>query len=122
MPVDRLVAIARRVARGVRILQEYSPLLLALSGAPLIGWLVAARGLRGRQLARWLAMPVLLFGAAICLLGPGHLFPKEPFEGPTLLRVSQSHAIVALDLIGLIAGGLGILLGAWAVWERLSRR
>ncbi len=88
----------------------------------LVIWLVAAYGLRGRRLARWLAVPALLAVALVCLAGPGHLFPKNPFEGPQLLRVSATHALTALDLPGLAAGGGGIALGVRAVWERLTGR
>ena len=102
--------------------EAWERLVLAASIVALGAWLHQARGLIRRPLSRWLAVPLLLMAALACLLGPGHLFPKHPFEGPQLLRVSTTHALTALDLPGLAAGGAGVALGARAVWERLTGR
>ena len=67
-------------------------------------------------------MPVLAGVALVCLLGPGRLFPKEPYAGPILVRVATHHALTALDLPGLACGGAAGLLGAWLVWARLTGR
>ncbi len=123
MSWDQLRQVARRLERWADAQwQTWGPALLMLGFLLLATWLVAAHGLHGRRLARWLAVPALLAVALVCLAGPGHLFPKYPFEGPQLLRVSTTHALTALDLPGLAAGGAGGALGVWAVWERLTER
>ncbi len=62
-------------------------------------------------------MPALTGAALPCLLGPGRLFPKEPYEGPIVLQVSGRHALTALDLPGLACAAAGLLL-----WARLTER
>ncbi len=84
-------------------------------------WLAAGIDLRGRRLATWLAVPALIGLALVFLVGPGHLFPKEPYEGPTLLVVSPTHALTALDLPGLACAGAAGLLGSWLVWARFRK-
>ncbi len=123
MSWDQFRQAARRLERWADAQwQAWDQALLVLGFLLLAAWLLAARGFRGRRLARWLAVPALLAVALVCLVGPGHLFPKYPFEGPQLLRVSTNHALTALDLPGLAAGGAGVALGARAVWERLTGR
>ena len=56
--------------------------------------------------------------AAFCVLGPGHLFPKR-YEGPELLKVSASHALTALDVLGLLCTGGAAALGAPLAWWRV---
>ncbi len=80
-------------------------------GTPPATWLLAGWGLRGRRLALWCAVPVLVDVELVCLRGPGHLFPKEPFEGPILVTVSRRHALTALDLLGLTCAGAAGLIG-----------
>ncbi len=123
MSWDQLRQVARRLERWADAQwQTWGQALLLLGLLLLAIWLVAAYGLHGRRLARWLAVPALLTVALVCLVGPGHLFPKYPFEGPQLFRVSTTHALTALDLPGLAAGGAGVALGVRAIWERLTGR
>ncbi len=69
---------------------------------------------------RWLVVLVLMVVALLCLFGPGRLYPKEPFEGPTLVEVSRRHGLTLLDLPGLVCAGSAIALGARLIWERIS--
>lgn len=101
-------------------LRARGPMLLAAGCVPVLAWLLCGRGLRGGWLALWLLVPEVLLLALLCFLGPGHLFPKNPFEGPVLVEVSRRHALTALDLIGLAYTGLAALLGAGLVWARLA--
>ena len=64
---------------------------------------------------------VLMAVAVLCLVGPGRLFPKEPFEGPTLMVVAPHHGLTALDVPGLACAGAAILLGGRSVWERVRK-
>ena len=107
---------------------------LALLGG--VAWLLGLRGLHGRRWWQWLAVPPLLLGALACVAGPGRLFPKG-YEGPQLVRLSTTHAVTALDLVGaagVLAGALlaGALLrwrwsqeplegGPHGVWPRLQQ-
>lgn len=91
-------------------------LLGALAG---LGWLVAARGLHGPRLALWLLVPALLAGAFVCWLGPDRLFPKVPFEGPSLITLSDNHAITLLDLPGVLLALTAAILGGWLIRGRL---
>ena len=61
--------------------------------------------------SRWLVVVVLVVVALLFLLGPGRLFPKEPFEGPTLVIVSKRHGLTVLDLPGLVCGTAAVVLG-----------
>src|SRR5690242_11284012 len=76
-------------------------------------WLLAGRGLRGGRLALWLLVPFLVAGALVCWVGPDHLFPKKPYEGPQLLVLSENHAITLLDLPGVLCAATAIIIGAW---------
>ena len=84
----------------VTALHAAAPVLLVLGAAGVVGWLLWGRGLTGSRRARRLGVPILALAAAFCVLGPGHLFPKR-YEGPELLKVSASHALTALDVLGL---------------------
>ncbi len=83
-----------------------------------LGWALAGRGMRGRRLALWLAVPVLVFVAALCIVGPGPLFPKGPHQGPTLVPLGTHHAVTGLDLVGLACLATAIALGTWLVRAR----
>jgi hypothetical protein len=85
-----------------------------------IGWLLAGRGLRGRQRVRWYLVPLLAAVAFVCIVGPDRLFPKHPFEGPSLIILSENHALTALDLPGFAAAiAAGVLaLGEIRAWLR----
>ncbi len=93
-----------------------------MSGGALVAWLGGGRGLRGRARAWWLAVPLLWLVGLVCLLGPGHLFPKHPFQGPALVRLSTHHALTALDLPGLVCAGAAIALAVPALRRRLTER
>ena len=98
--------------------EAWERLVLAASIVALGAWLYQVRGLIRRPLSRWLAVPLLLMAALVCLLGPGHLFPKHPLQGPRLVRLSAHHALTALDLPGLACAGAAIVLAIRLVYER----
>ncbi len=98
--------------------EDCERLLLAGSIVALGAWLYETRGLIRRPLSRWLAVPLLLVVALACLLGPGHLFPKHPLQGPQLVRLSTHHGLTALDLPGLACAGAAIALAIRLVHER----
>ncbi len=83
-----------------------------------LGWALAGRGLRGGRLALWLAVPVLVLVAALCIVGPGPLFPKRPYQGPVLVPLGTYHAVTGLDLVGLACLAAAVALGAWLVRDR----
>ncbi len=85
-------------------------------------WLLAGLGLRGRRLALWWAVPALGAVALFCVLGPDRLFPKKPFEGPSLIVVSQNHALTLLDLPAFAAAGAAGLLALWSLRARWHER
>ena len=119
----RVETLARRLGRwAVGQFHRWEPVLLMASVVLAAAWLLAGWGLRGRRLALWCAVPVLAGVALVFILGPGRLFPKEPYEGPILVEVSERHALTALDQPGLACGGAAGLLGAWLVWVRLTGR
>src|SRR3954447_19038044 len=84
--------------------------LVALAMLACLGWLLAGHGLVGRRLLLWCLVPVLALAALVCLLGPGQLFPKA-LEGPTLLPLSENHAVTLADLPGALCAAGAILLG-----------
>ena len=84
-----------------------------------IGWSLAARGLAGWRRALWLLVPVLLVAALVCVIGPGRLFPKQPFEGPILLTISYNHALTLLDIPGFLWASTAMALGGWLLRDRL---
>ncbi len=98
--------------------EAWERLLLAACIVALGAWLYEVRGLVRRPLSRWLAVPLLLVAALACLLGPGHLFPKHPWQGPQVVRLSAHHALTALDLPGLACAGAAIVLAVRLVRER----
>ena len=102
----------------VTALHAAAPVLLVLGAAGVVGWLLWGRGLTGSRRAGWLGVPILALAAAFCVLGPGHLFPKQ-YEGPELLKVSASHALTALDVLGLLCAGGAAALGAPLAWRRV---
>ncbi len=95
--------------------------LAVLVGAGL-GWALAGRGLRGGRLALWLAVPVLVLIAALCIVGPGPLFPKRPYQGPVLVRLGTDHAVTGLDLVGLACLATAMGLGTWLVRTRARHK
>lgn len=114
-----------RIARyGAWLLKAWFsvPGVLIVLGVLGITWLVAARGVPGRLLPLWLLAPALWVVACLCIAGPGRLIPKEPFEGPVILRLARKDAVTALDLVGLACAALATLLaGGLLVW-RLARK
>lgn len=67
-------------------------------------WLRAGWRLSGSLRVRWFLMPLLAFVAAACVAGPGHWFPKEPYEGPSVIPLGTGDAVTVLDLVGLEIG------------------
>ena len=68
---------------------------------------------------QWLVVLVLTVVALLCLVGPGRLYPKVPFEGPILVLVSRQHGLTLLDLPGLACAGAAVVLGVRLVRRRI---
>ena len=108
------------ISWAVRQIRSSLDLLVLLAALCALAWLLAARGLSGARRVLWSLVPMLLFAAAVCWIGPGRLFPKQPFEGPTLLKVSHNHALTLLDVPGLLWAAVAIALAGWLLGERLK--
>ena len=85
-------------------------------------WLLGGWELRGRRLVLWCLVPVLVAVALIGLVGPDRLFPKKPYEGPSLIIVSENHALTLLDLPALAAALIAGLLACWLLRVRWRER
>jgi hypothetical protein len=72
-------------------------------------WIVAGLGLRGRALALWLLVPLLVLVAGVCVGGPGHVISKR-WEGRSLFELAPGDAVTMLDVTGLAIAGLAALL------------
>lgn len=109
----------QRIARFLRDeLASFVWLALLLA----VIWLLAGMGLRGHRLALWWAVPAFGAVALICLLGPDRLFPKKPFEGPSLIVVFENHALTLLDLPAFAAAGVAGVLALWLLRARWHDR
>lgn len=82
-------------------------------------WLLAGVRLRGRLLAGWLVVPVLIGVACFCVAGQEHLFPDRSFEGPHLIRLGNADAITLTDLIGVTVAGIALVLALALVLRRM---
>ncbi len=119
-----LVAAVERLSVDVirwllALIREQLILFIMLAVLVGIGWLLAGWGLRGRQLVHWCLVPLLVAVALACIVGPDRLFPKHPFEGPSLITLSENHALTVLDLPGFAAAIAAVLLAVWAIRMRL---
>ena len=82
-------------------------------------WVLAGWHIEGvLALAGWVSVPVLAFVAAACIAGPGHWFPKEPYEGPSVIPLGNADAITVLDLVGLVLATDAVLLAVRLVLHR----
>jgi hypothetical protein len=86
------------------------PAVMVLLVLASLGWLWAGRRLAGKRRLRWLLVPALLLVAATCIAGPGHWFPKKPYEGPSVISLGTRDAITALDLVGFTLSALSLAL------------
>lgn len=112
----------RRVIGGtLHLIRDHLWLVLLLGALLGVCWLIAARGLRGGRLAGWLLVPLLAAAALCCWLGPDRLFPKKPFEGPSIVVLSENHALTLLDLPGGLCAGVAALLAVWLITDRRRR-
>ena len=69
-----------------------------------------------RDLLSWPLLPVLIVGAGLLLAGVPEDFLGEDFEGPTLVRLGESHGLQVSNLLAiaaLLAGSAGLLWGGW---------
>lgn len=94
-------------------------LVLATGSA---GWIASGWRLNGTVRLGWMLVPALLSLAAICVAGPGTLFPKESFEGRSVIVLNGSDAITALDLVGLAIACVAALLATWLLTLRWQQR
>ena len=119
----RLREVLRRVAHaGIVLVREHLGLFLALATLGAICWFFAGWRLRGWRLLLWDLVLPLLVVAASCVLGPGYLFPKEPYEGPHLITFSPNHALTLLDLPGFACAVLAALLACGLLLTRRRGR
>lgn len=88
-------------------------------------WFFAGWCLRGWRLLLWdLVLPLLAL-ALVCVVGPGQLFPKEPYEGPRLIIFSPAHSLTLLDLPGFACAALAVVLACGLFltrWRERGRR
>jgi len=86
-------------------------------------WLAAAVAggrPRGMVLLVWLIVPLFIIVAAVCIGGPGRFFPKEPYEGPTVIQFAPKDGVTALDVAGgfsLFAAYILALAAIAARWD-----
>jgi len=128
-PQAPLGGVLRRLAHtGVVLLREHLGLFLALAIFGAACWFFAGWRLRGWRLLLWDLILPLLAVALVCVVGPGRLFPKEPYEGPRLITLSPAHSLTLLDLPGFACAALaallacGLLLARWRERGRSRRR
>jgi hypothetical protein len=117
----------RRLAHaGVALVREHLGVFLALAAFGAVCWFLGGWRLRGWRLLLWDLILPLAAVAVVCVVGPGRLFPKEPYEGPRLITFSPAHSLTLLDLPGFACAALavalacGLLLARWR--ERGYRR
>ncbi len=90
----RLSRVVRRLAHaGVVLVREHLGFFLALAVFGAVCWFFGGWRLRGWRLLLWDLVLPLLAVALVCVVGPGHLFPKEPYEGPRLITFSPAHSL-----------------------------
>ena len=117
---DADLGLARGVVRHlIGLVKRWGPELLAGGAVAILCWLLFARGLRGMLLVLWFVVPLLALVAVVCFVGPGRLFPKDPYAGPVLVRLSTTHGLAALDLVGIACSGAAAVLGAWLILRRV---
>ncbi|HEX5166564.1 MAG TPA: hypothetical protein VFV93_14265 [Thermomicrobiales bacterium] len=85
-------------------------------------WVASGLRLRGRLLAAWLLVPVLIAVASVCIAGVKRLDPDESLEGPHLIRVAHNDAITLSDLVGVAFAGMACLLAMYLIWRRIQAR
>ncbi len=113
---------------GVSLIREHLGFFLALAIFGAACWFFAGWRLRGWRLLLWDLILPLLAVALVCVVGPGRLFPKEPYEGPRLITLSPAHSLTLLDLPGFACAALaallacGLLLARWRERGRSRRR
>lgn len=83
-------------------------------------WIASGLRLRGRLLAGWLAVPVLIAIASVLIAGQGLLSSTDLFEGPHLIRVGEGDAITFADLVGVALAGMACLLALALIWRRVG--
>ena len=114
----RIEATGRRLTSALRSRLTIPDAMIVLCIATVI-WVLAGWNIEGvLVLAGWVSVPVLAFVAAACVAGPGHWFPKEPYEGPSVIPLGNADAITALDLVGLSLATGAVLLAVRLVLHR----
>ncbi|HEU5424331.1 MAG TPA: hypothetical protein VFU72_12370 [Nitrolancea sp.] len=81
-----------------------------------LAWLYLGRRVRGADGALWLAVPLLLDVAVICIAGPGHLYSKR-YEGSILVELARHSGITIFDVTGLALATLAAALGGFLLWR-----
>lgn len=98
------------------------PAVMVVLALVSLGWLWAGRKLAGSLRLSWILVPALLLVAATCIAGPGHWFPKEPYEGPSVVSLGTRDAITVLDLVGFTVAALSLALAIHLVSDLLRHR
>lgn len=114
-----MAAILEWVAAALKSTLSVREVVTVLGIAGVV-WLMSGLTLRGRMLAGWLAVPILVAAACFFVAGQEHLFPNLSFEGPRLIRVGYHDSIVMSDLIGLTFAAAACLLALTLLWRRLA--
>lgn len=115
----RASGVPRRLAHwGLPLVRDHLGLFLVLAACGAGCWFLGGWHLRRRRLLLWdLVLPLWAL-ALLCVVGPGHLFPKRPYEGPRLITFSAIHSLTLLDLPGLACAALAGGLSCWLLWVR----
>lgn len=125
-PDTRFGGVLRRLAHaGIGLVREHLGLCLALALFGAICWFFGGWRLRGWQLLLWDLVLPLVAVALACVVGPGYLFPKEPYEGPHLITFSPAHSLTLLDLPGFACAALAVALACGLLlmrWRERGRR
>lgn len=111
----------RRITAQLRSHLTIPDVMIALSAASLL-WILAGWNIDGTWLLlAWVAVPFSAVAAAACVAGPGHWFPKEPYEGPSVIPLGRSDAITVLDLVGFGIAALTLLSAILLVRYRMQQ-
>lgn len=118
---NRMQVVTGRVtslARGQLTLAD----VMIAAALVMTAWVVAGRQIRDtRLLLGWWLIPVFSVVSMTCIIGPGHWFPKAPYEGRAVIPLGNSDAITVLDLVGLGVMVVTVTLSVVLIRVRMRR-